>query len=347
EGNSVVSEVNTPYRNKGFNLIPSARYSYNFSRTRAINANYFGRANEPTYIQLSPTPDVSNPQYPVYGNPDLNAEFTHILNFRYNNFNFASGDVLFFNVSGIYTENKIVSNILRSNDPAVGLVQETRYLNTDGYYTANVFYHYSKPFKEKKYVFSFNGSTNYINNISFTDNVKNTGKNWIFSQGLNMQVNPNKNLEFNPGLRYSFNTNTNDAITNNNTKVSSYSLNLNSRVYFLKTFLVGTDLSKTFNNGYSSSLAVNPFIINTYLEKQFLKDKSATLRLQGYDLLNENTSVSRQVTGNVITDSQSNRLSRYFMLSFTMRLQKFSGSQPQQQDPGFRGPGGHERRGGD
>src|SRR5690606_14293678 len=183
-------------------------------------------------------------------------------------------------------------------------------------------------------------------NISYTDNIKNTGKNWILSQGLNMQINPNRNLEFNPGLRYTFNTNTNDAITNNNTKVSSYIINFNSRVYFLKTFLVGTDLSKTFNDGYSSSLAVDPFIINTYLEKQFLKDKSATLRLQGYDLLNENTSVSRQVTGNVITDSQSNRLSRYFMLTFTMRLQKFSGQRPQQQEPGFRGPGGDRRGGG-
>lgn len=346
EGTSVVDGVSTPYRNTGFNLIPSARYSYNFSRTRAINANYFGRANEPTYIQLSPTPDLSNPQYPVYGNPELNAEFTHILNFRYNNFNFNSGDVLFFNLSGNYTENKIVSNIIRSNNPEVGLVQETRYLNTDGYYTANAFYNFSKPFKEKKYVFSFNGSANYINNISYTDNVKNTGRNWILSQGLNMQINPNRNLEFNPGLRYSFNSNSNDAITNNNTKVSSYSFNFNSRVYFLKTLLWGSDLSKTFNNGYSSSLAVDPFIINTYLEKQFLKDKSATLRLQAYDLLNENTSVSRQVTGNVITDSQSNRLSRYFMLSFTMRLQKFSGQRPQQQEPGFRGPGGDRRGGG-
>ena len=337
DGNSIVLGANTPYRNTGFNIIPSARYSYNFSRTKSFNANYFGRANEPTYTQLQPTPDISNPQYPVYGNPELNADFNHILNFRYNNFNFNTGDVLFTNLSGTYTENKIVSNIIRSNDPAVGLVQETRYLNTDGYYTVNAFYNYSKPFQEKKYVFSFNGSANYINNISFTDNVKNTGKNWIFSQGLNMQFNPNKNLEFNPGLRYSFNSNSNDAITNKNTKVSSYGLNFSSKMYFLKSYLVGSDFSKIFNNGYSSSLAVDPFIINTYLEKQFFKDKRATMRLQAYDLLNENTSVSRSVTGNVITDSQSNRLSRYFMLSFTMRIQKFSGTQPQQQGPGDRG----------
>ena len=333
EGTSVVNGVRTSNRNTGFNFIPSARYSYNFSRTRAVNAFYFGRANEPTYIQLQPTPDISNPQYPVYGNPNLGAEFSHFLTFRYNNFNFNSGDVLFFNVSGNFTENKIVSNIIRSMDPAIGLVQETRYINTNGYYTGNVFYNYSKPFQEKKYVFSFNGSANYINNISYTDNIKNTGKNWIFSQGLNMQINPNKNLELNPGLRYNLNTNTNDAITNTNTKVSTYSLNFNSRVFFLKTWLIGSEISKSFNDGYSSSLAVNPFIINTYLEKQFFKDKRASLRFQGFDLLNENTSVSRSVTGNVITDSQNNRLSRYFMLSFTMRIQKFSGKQPEQQQP--------------
>jgi hypothetical protein len=152
-------------------------------------------------------------------------------------------------------------------DPAIGLVQESRYLNTDGYFTTNAYYNYSKPFQEKKYVFSFNGSANYINNISFTDDKKNTGKNWIFSQGLNMQINPNKNFELNPGLRYSFNSNTNDAITNNNTKVSTYTLNFNSKVFFLKSWLIGSDFSKSINNGYSSALAVNPFIINTYLEE--------------------------------------------------------------------------------
>jgi hypothetical protein len=51
-----------------------------------------------------------------------------------------------------------------------------------------------------------------------------------------------------------------------------------------------------------------------------------------------------RITANVITDSQNNRLSRYYMLSFTMRLQKFSGKQPEQQQmgPGIGRPGmGH------
>ena len=334
EGSSVINNIFTSYRNTGLNFVPTARFSYNFSRTRAFNASYFGRSSEPSYSQLQPIPDISNPQYPIYGNPNLNAEFNHRFSLRYNNFEFNTGNVLFTNLSASFTENKIVTDITRLNDPAVGLVQETRYRNTDGYYTVNGFYNYSKPFAERKYVVSINGSANFNNNVSFTNGEKNIGKNWILTQGLNTQINPVKWLEMNPGFTYSYNTNSNDIITNTNTKVSTYGVNFNSKTYFLKTFLIGIDLSKTINSGYSSLLAANPFIINTYIEKQFFKSKNGTLRLQAYDLLDENTSVSRNVTANSIVDSRSNRLSRYFMLSFTMRLQKFNGKEMPAQMPG-------------
>ena len=349
EGNSVISNRLISYRNTGFNFVPTARFSYNFSRTRAFNASYFGRSNEPGYTQLQPIADVSNPQYPIYGNPNLNAEFNHRFNLRYNNFEFNTGNVLFTNLSASFTENKIVTDITtRLDDPAVGLVQETRYKNTDGYYTVNGFYNYSKPFAERKYVVSINGSANFNNNISFSDGEKNIGRNWVLTQGLNTQINPVKWLEMNPGFTYSYNTNSNDVITRSNTKVSTWGVNFNSKTYFLKTFLIGVDLSKTFNSGYSSLLAANPFIINTYLEKQFFKGKNGTLRLHAFDLLDENVSVSRSpiTSANSIVDSRSNRLSRYFMLSFTMRLQSFNGKQTQMQMPGrgerreIRGPEG-------
>ena len=330
EGNSVINNTLNSYRNTGLNFIPTARFSYNFSKTRSFNANYFGRSNEPGYNQLQPIPDVSNPQYPIFGNPNLNAEFNHTFNLRYNNFEFNTGNVLFTNLSYAFADNKIISNISRIEDvPEIGTVQETRYLNTNGFYTVNGFYNYSKPFAERKYVISTNGSANFNNNISFSNSEKNIGKNWILSQGLNAQINPVKWLEINPGFTYSFNTNSNDIITNTNTKVSTYGFSFNSKTYFLKRYLIGAELSKTVNSGYSSLLAANPFIINTYLEMQFFKDKTGTLRLQSYDLLDENTSVSRTITANSINDSRSNRLSRYFMLSFTMRLQSFAGKPTQ------------------
>ncbi len=333
-GNSVISGVLIPYHKIGFNFVPIAYFTYNFSKTRSFNVGYSGRSNEPNYSQLQPIPDLSNPQYPVYGNPDLNAEFNHTINLGYNNFEFNTGNTLFTNISASFTKNKIVSNVVRRTDPKIGLVQETGYLNTNGFYSINGYYNYSKPLAERKYVFSLTGSVNYNNSISFTDNLKNAGHNWILSQGLNAQINPIKWLEVNPEVDYTYNHNSNNLIISSNTQVtSSWRLNFNSRTYFLKTWLIGTEISKTFNNGYSSSLTGNPLILNTYLEKKFFKNKNGTLRLQADNLFNENASVSHFVSANSIIDARNGKSPRYFLVTFTMRFQKFSGQQPSMERP--------------
>jgi len=124
------------------------------------------------------------------------------------------------------------------------------------------------------------------------------------------------------------------------------SLDLYSRIYFAPTFLSGLDLSKMSNTGYAQNVDANPLIINTYVEKQFLPGNRATIRLQAYDLLNEQVNISRSITENSQIDSRSNRLARYFMLTLSYRFQNFAGgSAPtNQQGPGGRpggfGPGG-------
>lgn len=320
-GESITNQ--TTSRRTAFNFIPVARYTYVFSKTKEFNASYNGRNNEPSFNQLQPVTDISNPQFPVVGNPNLKAEFVHNVNIRYNNFNFDKGDVWFTNISVNMTENKIVNNSVY-----VGNTIETRYLNTNGFYSVNGFYTWSKPFAERKYTLSFNGMANYANNINFVDGEKNTGKNLVLSQGMSLQLNPAQWIELNPGVNYSSNKNTYSLSTQQNTKVSTWNFTFNGKAYIRKTWIIGADFTKAQNKGYSSAFAVNPFIMNTYIEKQFLKNKAASIRLQVFDVYNENTSVSRSVSGNSITDSRSNRLARYGLLTFSLKLQKFNGQQP-------------------
>ena len=320
-GTSVSNQ--TSYRRTALNIIPVLRYSYNFSKTKEFNASYNGRNNEPSFNQLQPVTDVSNPQFPVVGNPNLKAEFSHNINIRYNNFNFEKGDVWFTNFSVTLTENKIVSN----SAFLPGNKIETRYLNTNGFYSVNGFYTWSKPFAERKYTLSINGFANYSNNINFVDDQKNNGKNLIISQGASFQLNPAQWIELNPGVNYTANKNTYSISAQQNTKVSTWNLTFNGKAYIRKTWILGADFTKALNKGYTSGFAVNPFIMNTYLEKQFLKNKAASLRFQIFDVYNENTSISRSVTANSINDTRSNRLARYAMLTFSLKLQKFNGQQ--------------------
>ncbi|MEB0262726.1 MULTISPECIES: hypothetical protein [unclassified Mucilaginibacter] len=74
-----------------------------------------------------------------------------------------------------------------------------------------------------------------------------------------------------------------------------------------------------------------------------MKNHLAALRFQVFDLFNQNTGITRSVSGNQIIDTRTNRLGRYFMLSFTMRLQQFAGRQGR---GGGSGGGGGVRGGG-
>jgi len=67
-----------------------------------------------------------------------------------------------------------------------------------------------------------------------------------------------------------------------------------------------------------------------------------TLRLQGFDLFNNNTGITRTVNETTVTDSRTLRLARYFLLSANIRLAKFGGGVTRQRMEG----GQQNRQGG-
>ena len=139
---------NYAYTQHLLNFYPVIRFAYNFSRSRSLSMNYNGNTNQPGYQQLQPVTDYSNPQYITVGNPNLKPEFNNSFSLRYNNFDFITGDVFFSFISFSFTKDKIVNNVFNRGF----CVQETRYLNTNGYYTVTGFYNYSKPWRNRKYV---------------------------------------------------------------------------------------------------------------------------------------------------------------------------------------------------
>ncbi len=323
----------------GFNFMPIARFEYKFSRNTTFNINYSGRANEPTFTQLQPFTDYSNINAPVTGNPNLAAAFTHELRLNYRKFDIASGNSFFAMVTGSLTEDQIVTNQFTRVDEEIGLIRETEYLNTNGFYSTRGFYNFSKPFADRTYTLSFNGMANYNNIVSYTNSDRNVAQNWVLSQGVNVRYNPKETIEVAPGVRYTYNTTQNTISSSNNNNVSTWALTLYSTINITPTWIWGTDLAKTNNNGYSASVAANPLIINTYIEKQFLRGRNGAIRFQAFDLLNEQINVSRNVTDNYIIDSRSNRLARYFMLTLSYRFSNFAGGS-MGFDGGPGGPGG-------
>jgi hypothetical protein len=358
----VQTHVNT------FNIIPTARYIYNFSRSQAFTVNYNGSSSSPSFTQLQPITDFSNATYPVQGNPELKPQFTNNLSVRYNAFSFATGNIFFINfgfqdISNDITTNTITYPHVYTPDPRFSNSILTTYLNADGYYNLSGNFTYSKPWDNRRYSLTFTNTLNYINSVSYLTSVDST------TFAFNKEKNISKNLQITPGVRFRVDITdiidaqllTNYAINhtnysvrsplNNNTFTRTWNIGVNGKNYF-KDWTVSYDYGKAINYGYSTSLGkvTNPNILNTYVERRFLKDNRATIRLSAFDLFNQNTGFSSASTPSSFTETHVNRLSRYYLATFTLRLQKFAGKAPTQNNPGreFRrnrggdggGPGG-------
>lgn len=349
-----------------FNITPTARYVYNFSRGQALSINYNGSSSSPGFTQLQPVIDFSNALYPVEGNPDLKPQFTNNFSIRYNKFSFATGDVFFTNMSFQQINNQVVTNAITypriyAPDPRFANTILTKYTNADGYYNINGNILYGKPWNNREFTLYLRGSVTYTNNIGYLTSIdsntydattlKNVARNLQFKPQVQFRVDITDVMDAQFLTNYAINkTNNsiNNPLTNGTSNIRTWNIGLNGKQYILKDWTLSYDYTKAINYGYASTVqSTNPNILNVYLERRFLKHNQATIRLAAFDLFNQNTGFSSTTTASSFTETHVNRLSRYYLLTFTLRLQKFAGKAPtQNMDRGFRRNGGGRHGGG-
>ncbi|TDQ73348.1 outer membrane beta-barrel protein [Sphingobacterium yanglingense] len=333
KGNASSADASAAIDRSNFNIMPIARFEYKFSKQSNITINYSGKSVEPTLSQILPFEVSTNRTNVTLGNSDLDPEFNHSLRMRFRSGDFQKGKTFFAMLRGEYTQDKIVTMSRRYAKEGDGIFQETGYQNeSDPVYSLSTFYHWGRSLKEKTYNIMYGGGVNYNHGISYLNQNETGGtfdkvvtNNTVISQMLFFRYNPSENLEINPGVRYSYNMTSTSLAKLESPNTSKVAPSIIGSVNITPTTIFGADVSKEFNRGYASN--VNPFIINTYVEQKLLKGQRGTIRLQAFDLLNEQVNINRTVAQE-LTDSRTNRLARYFMLTFTFKLQKFSGVNP-------------------
>lgn len=310
-------------------IFPIARFGYDFSRSKSLKFSYNGDATQPSFTQLQPVQDLSNPQNVTVGNPNLKPSMNHNMTLSYNNFNFVSGKVLFTNLSFNTIRNQIVNNTVSKGAGRQINIPE----NVNGFYNLMGFYMYSRPYKNRKYVISLRGTANFNHNINLIDSIRNIGQNWILNQGLNFEYNYKEILELGTGISYSLNdvkyknTDGKPVSSLQNSSSSAWTFSSNMNLNITKNMVLKYDVDYTINQGLAANVSQNQVIMNASLEQQLFKKKNGILRIEAFDLFKQNSNINRSVTANSIIDSRTNRLTRYFIASFTYRLQKFVGQQ--------------------
>ena len=87
---------------------------------------------------------------------------------------------------------------------------------------------------------------------------------------------------------------------------------------------ISTDLHQNSRRGYSdASLNTNELLWNAQIAQSMLTGKALTLSLQFYDILRQQSNLSRVINAVSRTDTEYNSINSYIMLRATYRLNLF------------------------
>ncbi|MFB2118697.1 outer membrane beta-barrel protein [Parapedobacter sp. 2B3] len=312
-------ETDTMIQHRNVNLIPSAGFRFRISDESELTVEYLGTNNQPNFSQIQPIRDLSNSQNIIIGNADLKAEFINRITTRFRQTKLGKNQ--FFEAQLAF--NKIQNKIVTSRSNPSSTVQETSFRNSSGYFDARGYYMFSTPVINDDFQLNLNGTTDYLNNISYINEEKNYGRNFIYSQAVQMRFMLEDIVETELNTSYTFNHTRYSLRNSEGINANSFLVGLAAKGYLSDNWAFGFDLSHRLNSGYSTFVNVNPTLLNAYLECTFLPNNMALLRFQGFDLFNQNTGVTHEIMGSDALFMRNNRLARYFMVSLNVRLQKY------------------------
>ncbi|MFC5269527.1 outer membrane beta-barrel protein [Adhaeribacter terreus] len=334
---SLKSEQEFPFQTnidrKFNNVLPSAMLRYNLTKDKNMRLFYRTSTNAPSINQLQNVIDNSNPQLLTTGNPELRQDYRHFGVFRYSSANPEKSTNFFGMVSGEVAQNYIANSsvISRSANTLPGGIdfgpgkQLSRPENFDGFYRIRSFVNYGIPVTFLKSNLNVNASAIFTRDPSRIDGLLNFAKTQAYSAGIVLSSNISENLDFTISTNPSYNLveNTSQSKSNNNYFNQNSGLRLNWIIW--KGLFLQTDLTHQFYNGLAQGIDQNYLLWNAAVGKKLFKNNQGEIKLTGFDLLSQNNSIQRNITGAYIEDVETNVLQRYFMVVFTYNIRAFGG----------------------
>ena len=316
-----------------FNVAPRVNLKYNFDKNTNLEFRYRGRSNQPSMTNLLDITDDSNPLNISKGNPGLKPSFNHSFEGGYHGYNPEQQRGIWSWLRGEIQNNSIANKT--TYDRTTG-VRTTMPMNINGNWNVNGGIGMNTGLGEKKY-FSVGGNIGgrYSNNVGFYNNVTSNSddnadiKSITKNTGLNFGLNGNYrkdmiNIELRGRMDYSHINNNVNVTANQNTYNYSYGTNIQFNMPW--GMEIATDCNMSSRRGYSASeMNTDELLWNASLSQSFLKGKALTLKAEVFDILGQQTNISRAVNAFTRTDSRNNAVYQYAMFSAIFRFSVFAG----------------------
>lgn len=328
-----------------FNFTPTLDFRYKFNKTSQLRINYRGRSSQPSMTDLLPVEDTTDPLNIRRGNPGLKPSFTNSFRAFYNTFNTETQRGMVAHVNFSNTMNSVSSRRVY-NETTGGYITTPE--NINGNWNLFSMLGSNTALRNKKYTINTFTTASYNNIVSYiSDNTETTNDDRNKTRQLRLGERLRGTyrtdwweVSLNGSLNYTHSRNNYQEQNNMDTYDFSYGASTNIRLPW--NMSIATDLSQNSRRGYSdNSMNRDELIWNAQISQDFLKGNAATVSIQFYDILRNQSNVSRAITAAMRSDTEYNAIYSYCMVHFIYRLNLFGGKNggPSMGGPHGRGPG--------
>lgn len=337
--------LDTVIKRNVFNFSPNVSLRIRFSRMSNLQLSYRGRTSQPNIENLLPVEDNSNPLNIQVGNPGLKPSFSHNMSFNFSDYKMETQRNIMANASFTVTRNSI-TNISSYNEETGGWTYTSDNINGNWRGSAGLGYNTALP--NKKFKISLNTNFSYGNNVGYLTVGKETKKNRTVDMNLNERLtasyrNDWLEISLNGNLSYSWEKN--KLRPENNQEPYNYSYGANLQVYTPWDMTLTTNITNQARRGYTdASMNRDELIWNAQLSQKI--SKSASLTFEMYDILKQQSNITRRLTANGRSVYEYNGVTHYCMVHFIYRLNIFGNKDARRnmrERGGFRGDGDFRR----
>lgn len=297
-------------------IVPFVSLTLTPVRNSYIDISYTKQVGAPSINDLQPAIDNTNPFYIREGNPNLVPENKHAFRGYISRSYPASGirASVSFNY-GVYQDKYSIEESI--NDK---LVTTIRPINVGGGSDGNMWSSFTFPIIKNKITSTISLNLRYDKSPSIINELETLTTSKGYTPGFKFNITPNDDLAIYINGRYGVSNTTYDIAENQDRQTKSTNLGIE----FNTKLPIGFFLNSSFNYQKYSNDRFNVDqeipILNASIYRQFLPNNTLEVRLSVYDGLSRNQSFSQYASGNSISQSFTDALERYFMLSMTYNI---------------------------
>ncbi|EON75797.1 hypothetical protein ADIS_3688 [Lunatimonas lonarensis] len=315
------------------NVLPRLVVNYQVGELSSLRVDYNTQTTAPTIRQLQDVISNSNPLQVSNGNPDLDQEYSHRMFVRFRRINPETNRSFMVFVYGNFRNSFIGNETFVANRDTLlqGEVllpqggQYSRPVNLDNYWFTRGHMSYGFPLKFMKSNLSVNSGLRMNNRPGIINGSKNFNRNTGLSQGINLSSNINERVDFNLSSTGTYTMVSSSLQPDLNNNFYTHSTRADLFWNFVGGLFIGGSTNHLVYSGLGEDFDQSILLVNTEIGFRIPPSRKTEIKLTIFDLLNQNTSIDRNVTDVFVEDVRTQVLQQYFMLTLTYNLRRFGG----------------------